>query len=156
MVAQCPISGKMTGVKQARLNGFLTIAVLTLFVLYPHPAIPLLLAADFTLRGFSLNLRSPVAWLSARLIAWLRLEETPTEAAPKRFAARLGLAFSLTIAVLITANLQLLSQAVAGVLGVCASLEAFFGLCIGCHIYSWAQRFKGPGKLSSTCQEREI
>ena len=142
MVAQCPISGAKVGAVQSRLNGLFTVLALALFFARPHPAIPLLLAFDFLLRAFPLKWKSPIALASKSIVRRLRLAETMIDAAPKRFAARLGLGFSLAAAVLAFAHQTAAAIAVAGLFAACAGLEASIGFCVGCWIHSWLARFR--------------
>jgi hypothetical protein len=71
-------------------------------------------------------------------MATLRLGDiAPIFSAPKRFAAALGLVFSLTITVLIFIQLTSLAYIIGGILVVCALLELVFKICLGCYVYNW-------------------
>ena len=60
---------------------------------------------------------------------------------PKRFAQGMGVAFSVTAAVLTFGFDQFVAaQVVLGLLVVAASLEAFAGLCLGCKIFAIRMR----------------
>ena len=60
----------------------------------------------------------------------LRLSPKPVDAAPQKFAARIGIVFSALSGLLF----------VAGVLVVCATLEAALGYCVGCKVYALLPR----------------
>ena len=55
--------------------------------------------------------------------------------APKRFAAALGFVFSIFIASTFFFGLVLSSKVITITLLVCAMLEAFLGVCVGCYVY---------------------
>lgn len=58
-------------------------------------------------------------------------------APPKRFAAVLGLLFSVLIALFLFLDFTTGAYFVGGVLILCASLEAFLNICLGCYVYNW-------------------
>ena len=60
---------------------------------------------------------------------------------PKRFAQSMGLGFSLTALVLhYAAGRHRAAKLVLGALTVAASLEAFFGYCVGCKMFALGMR----------------
>ena len=61
----------------------------------------------------------------------------PIFAPPKRFAAGLGLLFSLGIAACLHLHYPAATYAIAGILILCAALEAAFNICLGCYVYNW-------------------
>jgi hypothetical protein len=111
------------------------IYILTNFVL-----LLILLVIDFGLRSFDLGKYSPFAIISDWLVKPLKLPIKPVYLPPKRFAARIGLLFSITIFVLQLLDVNTIL--VSGVLAFFAALESFFSICAGCYVYSFLQRFK--------------
>ncbi|MBF6628949.1 MAG: DUF4395 domain-containing protein [Proteiniphilum sp.] len=96
----------------------------------------LFLAVDFALRAFT-RTPSPLALSAKGLTKVLRLKPKPIFAPPKRFAASLGLLFSLGIALFLYLNYLTASYATGSMLIVCAFLEAVFNICLGCYVYNW-------------------
>jgi len=94
------------------------------------------LAADFGIRGFARPRYSPLATLGRVIVNTLGLPPKPVNAGPKRFAARIGLVMSACAAALFAAGAIDAARAVAGVLVVCATLEAAFAFCVGCKVYA--------------------
>ena len=84
---------------------------------------------------------SPLGQLATRVIA-PRLSPEPklTPGPPKRFAQTIGLIFTVTALVLFGAVGVNAARIVIGLLTVAASLEAFFGFCLGCQIFSVAMK----------------
>ncbi len=102
--------------------------------------IPILLVVDFSLRSFDLSRYSPFAIISDRLIKAFKLPIKSVYLPPKRFAARIGLLFSITI---LTLHLLSISTvAVTGVLIFFAALESFLSICAGCYVYSFLVQIK--------------
>jgi len=96
--------------------------------------VALFLVIDFTFRASGL-LPSPLALLGGRIASALRLARKPIFLPPKRFAAGIGLAFSLGILALLILGQTIAAYAVGGVLIFCALLEALFDYCLGCQVY---------------------
>jgi hypothetical protein len=97
------------------------------------------LAFGFLLRVLWGPRFSPLALLATRVIAprlgRCRLVPGP----PKRFAQGVGLAVSLTAAVLFTAGLETAAWVTLAALLAAAALEAFRGFCLGCAIFTRLQ-----------------
>lgn len=96
-----------------------------------------LLAVDFGLRALVSPRWSPLAAL-ARTLAGPRLRgsERKVTYAPKRFAATMGFAF-FTVATFLgpIQGFHTAAWAIGGMVAFLASLEAAFGLCVGCVIH---------------------
>ena len=94
------------------------------------------LLIDFALRGF-FSKSSILSSFAQLLVKILKLGVKPVFAAPKRFAARIGAFFSLLIGIFLTIDWSIFSLIVGTLFIICAVLEAFFNLCVGCYIYDW-------------------
>ena len=100
--------------------------------------IPLFLILDFSLRAFDLGKYSTLAIVSELLVKTLKLPFKQVYLPPKRFAARIGLLFSISIFVLQLFDIN--NIIVSGVLAFFAALESLFGFCAGCHVFSFLQK----------------
>jgi len=139
MTESCPIHPDLVDEPSARIGAGLTILAAAAAVAAGRPWIPLLLAADFGLRSRGLVKASPIAQLSRALRTAAGLRPRPVNAGPKRFAALVGAGFSLAIALAQFRHHPRAALAIAAVLVLCASLEAFVGYCVGCKVYSLIQ-----------------
>ncbi|MBM4371554.1 MAG: DUF4395 domain-containing protein [Deltaproteobacteria bacterium] len=137
---RCSYSGISVDGTTARVTAFLTVLVAGAAVITASFWVLLPLAADFAVRARGGGRRSPLGWAAARLATALGLEPRPVDGGPKAFAAGVGLVASLTAALLALAGWTWAATAVAGVLVICAALEAFAGFCVGCLMYSMLQR----------------
>jgi hypothetical protein len=140
MTQACPVNSETVNNRVVRIVAGEVLAIAAIFIVWPQWWLFLALAADFALRALGYRKYSPLATIARTIVAALKLEKQPVNAAPKQFAAKIGVAFALTGAVLAVFDLTLAAQLVAaGLLGA-ASLEAFLGYCVGCKIYSLLPR----------------
>ncbi|MDR0593403.1 MAG: DUF4395 domain-containing protein [Bifidobacteriaceae bacterium] len=138
----CPISGTQRDNTTARIVAGLTflaaVAVGALAWLGGPLApslISALLAADFALRAFAEPKYSPLATLARGIGSAFDAPRRPVDAAPKVFAARIGLALAAVTAAVVWISPPT-ATALAAVLAVCALLESAFGFCLGCWVYA--------------------
>ncbi|CCH01404.1 hypothetical protein FAES_3396 [Fibrella aestuarina BUZ 2] len=135
----CPTDGVQVNETKVRLVAGL---VLTIAIVYLLTAslwagsllLPLLLLIDFGLRGSEWARYSPLGYVADWLVSALNLSYKGTDQAPKRFAARIGLGFSLLIAGLQLAGSPTLIP--TAVLALFAALESGLGFCAGCYVYT--------------------
>jgi len=140
MVNQCSYTGVSVDENTARFAAFLTVVIVALAVATGWTWILALLGVDFALRAWARGRGSLLAATGRRLSRALGLAARPVDAGPKAFAAKIGVVFSLTAAVLGILGQTWAAAAVALVLGACAALEAFVGFCVGCLMYSVLMR----------------
>lgn len=94
------------------------------------------LAVDFFFRAFT-SIKPPLALLGNYISQQLKQEPKWIFAPPKKFAAGVGVGFSVAVTVLLLTGYTATATAVAGILLLCAGLEGFFGICVGCYVYDW-------------------
>lgn len=132
----CPISTERVNKSVVRITGFLVASTVILYAVTGNILFMVYLIADFTIRGFSSLKYSPYSYLAQKISKVLNLQVKTTDKAPKLFAARVGLIFSLT-----TVGLYFLSPTaalvVAFILMTCALLESLFDFCVGCVVYTY-------------------
>lgn len=133
----CPVSTERIAenvVKKTALQVFLLSII---WIWQPNVVIPIFLMFDFAIRSFtSLNISiigNIAKWINKRFPA---VQNKLTDRAPKRFAA--GVGFVLTTFIVIVSFLGYQKSALSAflILTICAALEGFLGICIGCHVYS--------------------
>ena len=116
-------------------GGVVLMTSLTLAVRRPWLIVPI--AYGFVARALAGPRFSPLGWLATRVITpRLPVPPKPVAGPPKRFAQTIGAAFSL-VALLLAFVFRRTTAAYAllGVLGVFATLESAFGLCVGCKVF---------------------
>ncbi len=139
MKLRCPISSETVDQSVVRLTAFLTVLLLLAGLFSNLKWIALLLCYDFFIRGFTRLPISPLRRAACAQAKMLRRKSKPVDAAPKRFAAKLGFVAAALIAILSFSGLHAATRIVAEVLVLMAGMEAFLGICLGCHIYTLLQ-----------------
>lgn len=131
----CPISFNKIDENVARLNGAFTVLLLLASVLTTSVLPVLFLVVDFLARSISKPEYSLLAIFSKVIVKSLGIKPRKVNAGPKIFAARIGLVFSVFVALFSILALENISLVFLAVFGACAFLEAVFGYCVACKIY---------------------
>jgi uncharacterized protein DUF4395 len=134
-----PVPGQ-TNESKVRLTAFFVLLLALVYLLTNSIAVPVILVIDFALRSFNLGKFSPLAFISEDLVRIFKLPFKAVYMPPKRFAARIGLVFS--IAILILHLLGHPAIIVTAVLVFFAALESLLGFCAGCYVYNFLQKFR--------------
>ena len=100
------------------------------------------LAYGFVARVLTGPTLSPLGLVATRLVTpRLRVSHRYSPGPAKRFAQAIGAVFTVTATLLwYAAGEHTAALALVGVLAVFASLEAAFGLCVGCRVFYLAMR----------------
>jgi len=138
----CPISFVKVNEKIVRLNSFLTILCVLVFMFTPAKWIMCYLVVDFALRAANKGKYSPIAFVSKTIAGLLKLEPVMIDAKPKNFSAGIGMVFCIIISAFQCFNLGLYALVLAVMLLACASLEFLIGYCVGCKIYYFVNKIK--------------
>ena len=120
-----------------------TVAVLAvLTVAFQQGWLLPVLAYGFVARALTGPTLSPLGLLATRVVTpRLPVAARYSPGPAKRFAQTIGAAFTLTATLLwYAADQQVAALALAGVIAVFASLEAAFGLCVGCRTFYLGMR----------------
>lgn len=133
---QCPVDFVPMNENKARLTAFFVLVLGTVFLFAKWWIIMAFLVIDFLLRANNLGKYSLLAILSDVGIKQFNIKNKPTDRAPKRFAAGVGLVFTAGTLILTFLNLTTTVLIVTSVLILFAFLEAFLGFCAGCRVYS--------------------
>jgi hypothetical protein len=121
-------------------TGVVVLATTTIALDQPWLTVPL--AYGFIARVLAGPTFSPLAQLVTRVLTpRLRFAPRWTPGPPKRFAQGMGVAFSVTAAVLALGfDARGAAYVVLAMLVGAASLEAFAGFCIGCRVFALLMR----------------
>lgn len=131
----CPVSGRLSDENAARLvAGMVTALVAVSAVTGAWWPIPIVFF-DFLWRGLVTTSPSPLSWLSAAILRALKVSPRPSDAAPKVFAARIGLVFSTAIGGFLVVGQARAALVASLMLIAAAGLQAFAGVCVGCRLY---------------------
>jgi len=135
----CPLAGYRIDENSARIVAGL-VALGTILGLYFAGSaarwIFPLLALDFATRALSRPRWSFLGRYAGWLLRSLKISPRLVDAGPKRFAARVGLIFTLALTVLAFLGLSSAVRTVGAILLLCALLESLAGFCVGCQLWS--------------------
>ena len=129
-----------TNESKIRLIALFVFITTVTYILTKYIFLPALLVIDFALRSFDLGKYSLFAVVSEWLVKTFKLPIKPVYLPPKRFAARIGLLFSIAMFLLQLVSINTIL--VSGVLVFFAALESFFSNCAGCYVYSYLIQLK--------------
>lgn len=133
---QCPVDFVPMNENKARLTALFVLLLGTIFLFTNWWVVMAFLLIDFLLRANNQGKYSLLAILSDVIINQFKIKNKPTDRAPKRFAAGVGLVFTLGILILTLLGLDTAALVVTLVLLLFAFLESFVGFCAGCYVYS--------------------
>lgn len=133
----CPISTEKANENVVRITAFWVIMLTGVYILEPNPYIAAFLGIDFYIRAFKKLKYSPLSWFSSRIAGWLKLEPRWIDKAPKIFAARVGLLFSILMFSMALFTFTVPAVIIASVLVLFAFLECGLNFCAGCWVYTY-------------------
>ena len=143
----CNCSDNKVNAKVGRLNALVTFALGLVFLVTPYGWVAYILVADFFIKGVFHPKFSPIS----RLNRWALdlIEEKPrlVFAPPKLFANKVGLAFSILIAIFYTAGIWSATETFAILLTIFAFLEFAFDFCMGCWVFNLYYKIVGSPKI---------
>ena len=148
MTEVCPVNERQVNENVTRLNALVTFIVASIFIITPAKWIMFILPVDFALRAMFSGRFSPVGQMNNYLVNSFRLGESPINAGPKVFAARIGLIISGLAVINFLVGFNLVAFGLGGILVLFSFLEATFGFCVACKIYPLIYRMKPEGKTS--------
>lgn len=133
----CPVDYTKVDDKIVRIVAFLVLIISIIGIVTRNEWLFLFLVLDFGLRAFAdFATYSVLRRIAVFFASIAKLTPQLVGGAPKRFAAKVGIAFSLSIFILLLLNLPYTAAALTLVLCICAFLESAFAYCVGCKCYS--------------------
>ncbi|PHR56041.1 MAG: CDP-alcohol phosphatidyltransferase [Arcobacter sp.] len=141
MYKTCPISKTLIDENIVRIQAGLITALAISFIIYPSSVFLIILSLDFLVRVLAYKAYSPLFLISRFCTKVFNLSAHKVDAGPKKFAAKIGLIFSVLSLVLYLFGAHFFTQYLVVALGLCAFAESAFGFCVGCKLYSGLQYF---------------
>ena len=129
-----------TNESKIRVIALFVLVIAIIYLLTSNIILPIFLVIDFGLRGFNVGHLSPLGFVADKLVKTFRLPIKFIYLPPKRFAARIGFLFSVTIVVLQIVGINTLIVTI--VLAFFAFLESFLSICAGCYVYDFLIKLK--------------
>ena len=134
---ECPVDFITVNENKVRLTALNVLLLAIVYVWLAHWSIAAFLTIDFFCRAFNLGKYSLLNFISDKEVQLFAIKVKPIDQAPKRFAAKIGFIFSLTILALTVFNYTNTAILLAVMLSMFAFLESFAGFCAGCYVYTF-------------------
>lgn len=133
----CPIDFVAINENKVRLVAVHVFVTSIILIIQPNWILMSVLALDFLLRTIKFNTFSPFAVSSAGIIKVFSLGFKPVDQGPKRFAAGIGLTFSLALLLAHLTGYPTLALVLIATLTLFSFLEGFLSFCAGCYVYTF-------------------
>lgn len=137
---ECPVDFKKVNENKVRFTALWVLLIVVLFVYTRWNVLIALLVVDFTYRAFEFGAYSLLNKLSDVVIFLVKIPAKPIDQAPKLFAAKIGLLFTIAILGSTYTSSQTATIVLSGILIFFAFLESFLGFCAGCYVYTFLQK----------------
>ena len=141
---ECPVDFISVNENKVRLTALSVFLLSIFYTVTSYWIIVAFLLVDFSLRGFNFGKYSLLNKLSDLEVKIFSISNKPTDLAPKRFAAKIGLVFNAAILILNVAGQIVVSKYLAGVIIAFACLESVLNFCAGCYVYTFYRRLFKP------------
>lgn len=132
----CPVDFVTMNEYQVRWTALLVLVLTAGYIVSGYWFFPAFLVVDFFLRASKLGRYSLLGQLGGVLVKAFGMGNKPVDHAPKRFAAWIGLLVTGAITMLYGVGASSISYILADILLIFAFLEAAFGFCAGCRVYT--------------------
>jgi len=132
----CPVSFREINENASRLSVFFLAVCIEVYLLTDNIYIMMFVAFDYSFRIFEKAKYSPLTLITDMFFKLTRLPVRKVNKAPKVFASRMGLLFSL-LSVGFYYFIPDISIVFAVILLICTFLDSVFNVCFGCLIYHY-------------------
>lgn len=132
----CPVSPERVDENRVRVTALGVVFIMGVFFVTGNSLFPALLIVDFYIRAFTKLPYSPLSWLAHKFVKVMGTKPVLIDKAPKIFAARIGLLFTIATTIASLLGFSLLSYIVGATLVLFAFLECGLNFCMGCWVYT--------------------
>ena len=139
--AHCPVDFITINENQVRFTAAGVLLSALLYLLTGYWWIILFLLIDFTLRAVNKGKISPLNLLSGLIVKTFNIGFKPTDRAPKRFAAKIGVTLTFIALGLLWTGFPTLTFSLLIILVLFSFMESVFAFCAGCLLYSLLRKF---------------
>lgn len=131
----CPISNEKIDSNVSRLTIFISVILVTIFMVTDQRILLYIAATDYFIRAFTSGKVSPLRFVALQVSNVLNWTPKMINKAPKVFAARLGFICLFSSAVLVNLGYSTASIVTASMACSLFVLDALGIVCLGCVIY---------------------
>ncbi|SFP30032.1 DUF4395 domain-containing protein [Hydrogenimonas thermophila] len=139
----CPISFERIDTHTLRLSGIFLFLFTLLFVSENSIIWLLPVVLELAIRAIFSAKYAPMFILSKMVINILKIAPQLEDAAPKRFAVRIGFLMAVLILLFSLFGVDKIATFISIILLLCIGLEVIFKFCVGCVMYGFLIKIKG-------------
>ena len=133
----CPISNVKLDVNLDRFAVFFNVLLMLSFIATRNPIFLGIVLLDYVIRSIDKGEYSPTKILATFLNQFVKFPPEMTDIAPKIFSYRLGV-FAASMALIFHfSGITFPSIMASSILVSLMALDSFFGVCVGCYIYTY-------------------
>lgn len=132
----CPVSPERVDENRVRVTALGVVFLMGVFFVTGNALFPALLIVDFYIRAFTGLPYSPLSWLAHTFVKVMGTKPVLIDKAPKVFAARIGLLFTIVTTISSILGFSLLAYIIGATLVLFAFLECGINFCMGCWVYT--------------------
>lgn len=133
----CPVSPERVDENRVRVTALGVILIMGVFFMTGNVLFPAMLVVDFFIRAFTRLTYSPLSWLAHKFVMVIGTNPVLIDKAPKVFAARIGLLFTISVTAASLLGFPLLANILGATLVLFAFLECGLNFCTGCWVYTF-------------------
>ncbi len=133
----CPVSNVKIDANLGRFSVFFNVVLMLSWIATRNPIFLGIVILDYAIRSIDKIEYSPTKILAKFLNRFIKIPPKITDIAPKIFSYRLGLFASTMALIFHITGLSFPSLMASSVLVSLMALDSFFGICVGCYIYSF-------------------
>ncbi len=135
--SSCPISTDVVNSKLTRIYSIVTFIAIGIYLFTPFKEIIYLSATDFIIRVFIGVKYSPICFFIKKGLALGQIQTHMVNAGPKKFAAKIGLVFTVLMSFSALLDLSSVSFILGSISFLAVGAEAVIGFCVACYIYTF-------------------
>ena len=143
----CPVDFKLVNEYKIRFIAAFVFILSAIYVWTGIWVIMLFLSIDFFLRAFGYPQYSLLGIMSSKLVNLFNLGTKLIDQGPKRFAALIGFIMVSAIVIFHVTGFFTIASILAFAIILFSFLESVFGICAGCHMYTFFHKMKRRVKV---------
>lgn len=142
MQTECPVSAERVNEPVVRIVAAFVVLIVIVSFLFQLWPLAIMLGVDFMTRAFFKGQGSVLKMMAQFLFEKSGAQPKWVDAAPKKFAAGIGMIFSFALAIGTFFDWNVFSLIVLIIFGFCAILESALAFCVGCQVYTILKNLK--------------
>jgi len=136
----CPITPDLVDSSLTRIFSIFTFSIIVIYVFTPFKWLMFWPTIEFAIRVFGGIKYSPTCLLIKAGLDISHVVTKKVNAGPKRFAAKIGLLFTLLMSLSFVLDWPILSMVFGIISLIAVGAEAVLGFCVACFMYNYLKK----------------